>query len=276
MKRVRKSEHPPDRLREYLKENPQGTWEGMRRWTKPDDRGAEPYGRRAAKDCRERAVEDQGGLCAYCESKIDVKGPQPCRVEHFHPKSDVAGDNNWGLDWLNMLAVCDGGQRSRKDELSPKPSPANLSCDAHKNRVVQKADIAGQFEGQVLNPLELPSFPNLFAFDQVTGCLSANVEACTGLTWPHNNFSTTEELVENTIRVLNLNCKRLAARRRLIVDDIDYIKDKMISHDVPLEEIPAQLVRNYFGDRWPEFFTTLRCCLGPVVEDHLRDIDYQG
>jgi len=51
-----------------------------------------------------------------------------------------------------------------------------------------------------------------------------------------------------------------------------FLRDKGVSP----AKMPEELVRRYFGKKWPEFFTTLRCLLGAAAEDYLESIDYQG
>jgi uncharacterized protein (TIGR02646 family) len=269
MKRIYKSSSPPKRLAAHLESNPQGTWQAMQQ-------GDPPEGRQTALDCRHQAALDQGKLCAYCESKIDSADPLRCSVEHFHPKSDGLSGHNWGLDWQNMLVVCDGGQRASKEEPRIWPLPGNLSCDAYKNHVIQTGKLPVNCEGKLLNPLDLPSFPNLFVFDRSSGHLSADVTAYNDLNLTDNCFSTTQALVENTICMLNLNCERLAGRRLQLVVNIDKNKEILRKNGGSSKNVLDQLVKRYFSHKWPQFFTTIRCCIGQPVEDYLRTINFQG
>ena len=269
MKRVGKSFPAPQTLRDYAQTGHDATWKQMY-----DDNAQGGY--QAVRDCRAQAVRDQHGLCAYCEQKITMEDPLRCRVEHFHSKSDSAGTHNWGLDWKNMLAVCDGGSRSSQEAQKTHPLPANLSCDAHKNHIVQTGKLPAACEGQLLNPLEMPAFPNLFTLDKGTGRFRPDKTACAAVEIPGNACGTTEALVNSTIAALNLNCARLTEKRRLLAANIEYNKKILRERGMLPAEMPEKLVRRYFSIQWPEFFTTLRCCLGPFAEDYLQSVQYQG
>jgi len=265
MKRVCKSP-ALDTWQDYVRLNPDATWEQARDG-------------RATFDCRVQAVQDQYGLCAYCEQKIAADDSLRCHIEHFHQKSDEDGKHNWGLDWGNMFAVCDGGSyRSHSPHEGRKihPLPENLSCDAYKNHMVLEKELPVACEGHLLNPLDIPSFPNLFALNKGTGHLKPDEEACATVEIPRNACGTTAELVNRTIAVLNLNCERLAEKRRELVVDIDQNKKVLRKKNYSPAEVPKQLVRRYLSDKWPEFFTTLRCLIGAEAESYLESVNYQG
>ena len=213
MKQVCKNYPAPQTLQDYAQNYPDATWEQMRN-----------NDQTAYDDCRNQATHDQHGLCAYCERKISADDPLHCRIEHFHPQSDKTGVRNWSLDWENMLAVCDGGSRSSQKEQQTHPLPANLSCDAHKDHMIKTKKLPTACEGHLLNPLEVPSFPNLFALDKGEGHFKPNEEACATVEIPENAFSTIADLVSCTIAALNLNCERLAEKRRFLVVNIDQNK----------------------------------------------------
>ena len=263
MKRVCKSPSGPQTLQDYKLTYPDATWDQMR-----NDQ--------AAHDCRDQASQDQHGLCAYCEQKITADDPLHCRIEHFHPKSDKDGTHNWDLDWENMLAVCDGGSGSSQEERKMHPLPANLSCDAHKNHMMQTRKLPVACEGHLLNPLSVPSFPNLFALDKGTGYFKPDEASCAVVEISDNACDTTAELVNRTITILNLNCERLAEKRRLLVVNIDQNKKTLRQKGISPAEMPEKLGSRYFSTKWPEFFTTLRCCLGPIAENYLKTLHYQG
>ena len=58
---------------------------------------------------RNTVVSDQKGLCAYYE--IDLHPNDRC-VEHFIPRHQSTPQNNYDLDWQNMLANCKGGMEN--------------------------------------------------------------------------------------------------------------------------------------------------------------------
>ena len=265
MKRVGKSFPAPQALQDYALACPDATWEQMY-----DDNAQGGY--QAAHACRDQALRDQYGLCAYCEQDISLH----CQVEHFHPKSDKPGTRNWGLDWENMLAVCDGGSGSTHEKKKICPLPENLSCDAHKDRMIQTGKLPAACEGNLLNPLDVPVFPNFFALDKGTGHLRPDEASCATVTISGNACGTTAGLVQRTIAELNLNCERLAEKRRLLVVNIDQNKKILRQKGVLPAAMPEKLVHRYFSEKWPEFFTTVRCCLGHEVENYLQSVRYQG
>jgi len=139
MKRVIKGPAPKE-LSDYVSSFPDAGWNDVY-----DDNAHGGY--QVAHECRNQALRDQKELCAYCEQKISSRFPLNCRVEHFHPKSDKSGAHNWDTDWKNMLAVCNGGDRSSEDERVFHPLPDNLSCDAHKNHMTQRKKLSENCEG---------------------------------------------------------------------------------------------------------------------------------
>lgn len=264
MKRVLKSQDEPDELRIYREYFPENTWEVMR--DDPWHRGLEIPG-----ICRERAIEDQFGLCAYCECKITSLEPAKCRVEHFHQKSDREGGYNWDLDWSNMLAACIGGAN---EEILPLPE--NLSCDAYKNHAVQKGKIPASCTGIILNPLCTPPFPCLFDIDKRNCKLIPNKENCEQVFVPGDLLQNTEELVQRTIDVLNLNCDRLLCERVKVFQDIERKKARLRKQGVAREQAFSRILSSYFYTRWPEYFTTIRCLLGEPAESYLQSIGFEG
>lgn len=262
----------PRALAAYRSAVPHGTWEQMK---------SDPHhgGQQAYQDCRCDSIHDQKGLCAYCEIGIRDNDPLKCRVEHFHAKSDIASTHNWALDWWNMLAVCNGGSNPHVDQAGfhLEPMSKNLSCDAHKDRMIQAGRLSVQCEGWLLNPLQLAASPSLFCLEKNTGHLLPDSAACAASPpWPDNRHSSVEALVQHTIDMLNLNCDRLTQARLCIVRDIERNKKKQRQADYTAAQGLANLARFYFKPQWPCFFTTIRLCLSPAAETHLQGIAYQG
>ena len=247
MKRVEKSAEPQS-LTAFRTACPNATWEQMRN-------DALHNGQQTYADCRSQAGGDQRGLCAYCEMLLNEDQPHKCRVEHIHPKSDDSSGHNWHLDWQNLLCVCNGGET---EGCAETPLPENLSCDAHK----KDSHLA-------VNPLDIPAFPNVFAFDKANWHLHADPAACAlaGLD---------VGLLEQSIKTLNLNCHRLARLRREVLFDIERRKKILRDKHYTPEKAAPILANGYFQTQWPEFFTTIRCCLGPDAEEYLRSINYKG
>lgn len=218
---------------------------------------------------REIMVSDQGGLCGYCEAVIS--GGQPKRVEHFHDKSDKSSCHNWALDWENVFAVCNGGSGYETDK-TLYPTPSNLSCDAHKSHLKNNGFVPP--EGVILNPLTLINTPTVFYLDKYKGKLKANTVVCEKLRLEVNTFNTVAELVDNTIKVLNLNCYRLTEQRCQLV--ISWSKALKVSQKMNNPKSMEILVHNWFSQRWPEFFTTRRLIAGKFAERYLAGINYKS
>ena len=105
MKRVYKSPATPERLRSYVKAFPDETWEHFRR-----------RNRRGYREVKQQLLQDQHGLCAYCEISIKLAefedNVDDFRVEHFFPKvATQLEKHNYHLDWHNLLGVCHGGSQ---------------------------------------------------------------------------------------------------------------------------------------------------------------------
>lgn len=72
---------------------------------------------------------EQFGLCAYCMCRIT---PNTMKIEHFYPRNGANKKlgKQKSLDYSNMLAVCDGGEKFNKEHNFS--NEGNLSCDASK------------------------------------------------------------------------------------------------------------------------------------------------
>jgi uncharacterized protein (TIGR02646 family) len=271
MKRVLKG-CEPSILTEYRNAVPLSQWEEMK--SNPHFGGQQGY-----QDCRTTLVSQQGGLCAYCEIDIGDNDPLKCRVEHFHPKSDVNTQHNWALDWQNMIAVCNGGsyQYISADGFYLEPMNENLTCDAHKDRMIQSGKLLAQCDGWILNPVQLAAFPVLFILEKHTGKLLPNSVACSAcLPFANNYYASVEALVQHTIDMLNLNCVRLTTARLLVVRDIENSKKKQRLAGFNSQQGLGNLAQRYFQYQWKAFFTTIRLCLGQSAEEYLQSIPFQG
>lgn len=270
MKRVLKGAAPAN-LQAFHQAMPRATWEDLR---------SDPHhgGQTAYDDIRKQTHQDQGGLCAYCEIDIRDNDSLKSRIEHFHPKSDRSSGVNWALDWGNMLAVCAGGSyRYGVKPHSMEPLSDNLSCDAHKDLLIQQRKLPANCKGWVLNPLHLQVWPSLFEIDKFSGKLRANETHCAAAPpWPNNQHSDVAALVMNTIDSLNLNCPRLCEARLAVVRDIERNKKKQRLAGVSPQQGLANLAQRYLLRHWPAFFTTICLCLGSAADDHLQQIQYRG
>jgi uncharacterized protein (TIGR02646 family) len=270
VKRVLKGNEPAN-LQAFRLAQPQATWEQLR--NDPMNGGMQAYA-----DIRSEAKISQGGLCAYCEIDIRDNDPLKSRVEHFHAKSHTGTPTNWALHWSNMLAVCAGG--SYKYGAAPytmEPIRKNLSCDAHKDQLIQDGKLPKACEGWVIDPLLLPATPSLFAINKTTGELRADDAACTNAPpWPSNQHADVKALVEHTISVLNLNCDRLRTARLLVIEDIEDNKKMQRLAGRTHQQALSLLANRYLGKPWPGFFTTICLCLGEAADSYLQQVQYQG
>ncbi len=270
MKRVLKGNEPAS-LQKFRLAQPQATWDQL----KNDPLNGGPL---AYADIRLEANLSQGGLCAYCEIDIRDNDPLKSRVEHYHAKSHTGTLTNWALHWPNMLAVCAGGSyRFGDPPHTLEPLENNLSCDAHKDRLIQGGKLPEACAGWVLDPLLLQATPSLFAINKTSGALRANDAACaTAPSWPNNQHADVKALVEHTIEVLNLNCVRLCIARLSIIHDIERNKKRQRQAGQSAQQGLGLLAKYYLRKPWPGFFTTICLCLGVAADSHLQQINYQG
>jgi len=260
----------PASLKTYRQAQPRATWDELR--NDPHHGGQVAY-----TEIRTQTHQDQGGLCAYCEIDIRDNNSLKSRIEHFHPKSDKNPSINWALAWPNMLAVCAGG--SYKHGSAPhtlEPLNENLSCDAHKDRLIQQKQLHEACEGWVLDPSGLPTSPSLFSINMLSGELRASEHSCANAPpWPNNQHASIVELVEHTIAVLNLNCHRLCEARLIVIRDIERNKKRQRAAGHTPQQGLENLARRYLQRRWPAFVTTIRLCLGPAADNYLQQVQYQ-
>lgn len=270
MKRVAKRQEPVE-LARYRDSSPQSTWQQMKE-------DASFGGRVAYETIRRQLLSDQGGICAFCEIGIHDNDPLKCRVEHFHPKSDISPTHNWALDWNNLLCVCRGG--SNKYAHVPhalEPLADNLSCDAHKDRMIQAGKLSMQCDALILNPIRLMASPCLFQIEKSSGQIRPDTAACATTPFMFDNqHHDLHALVQHTIDMLNLNCDRLCQARLAIVRNIEHNKKKQREQGYGPQQGLSNLANRYLRQSWPEFFTTIRICLGAAAEQHLANIAYQG
>jgi len=73
---------------------------------------------------RKRLLEDQGYICCYCGCRI--ADDEHTKIEHIKCQDRYG---NLSLEFSNMLAACDGGERDRAGRVRP---PHQCHCDAKK------------------------------------------------------------------------------------------------------------------------------------------------
>jgi uncharacterized protein (TIGR02646 family) len=266
VKRVLKGVEPRS-LQNYRQTHGQAKWDELR-----------DENRQAYEDIRAQTHNDQRGLCAYCEIAIRADDPLTSRIEHFHPKSDIGSDTNWALEWNNMLAVCWGGSdRHGAAPYAMEPLKENLSCDAHKDRLIQQKKLDKACEGWVLDPQQIPILPSLFDISKSDGKLRASDPGCDAASpWPGNRHTSVKGLVEFTIYALNLNCARLCNARIAVISDIEHNIEKQRMAGIPAEQALDGLAERYLQKNWSSFFTTICLRLGPAADRYLERRMYRG
>jgi uncharacterized protein (TIGR02646 family) len=264
LKKINKS-LPPNALTIYESQNSTNNWDNDFR----NHNSGQDY-----KAIKQLLLQDQSGLCGYCEKKVSILQENKQRVEHFHSKSDVTNPiKNWALDWQNVFVVCLGGSGIDTDK-SKHPLPFNLSCDSYKDHLIQKNKLPVANEGYVIDPLKVTANPCLFYFDKSTGALSANKDACLHFNYPQNKYPNTEALVEKTIEILNLNCQRLCDDRLEVLKS--YNKEVTKARKMNDRQGLEKLATRWFNNKWPSYFTTRRILLGQHAEAYLVQIAYNG
>ena len=85
---------------------------------------------------------------------------------------------------------------------------------------------------------------------------------------------TLGELVDQTIKIFNLNCQRLCDERLEVLKH--YNQQIAKGRKVNNQNIFEQLAARWFGKQWPSFFTTRRALLGQHAERYLKQVAYDG
>jgi uncharacterized protein (TIGR02646 family) len=258
MKKVPKGDEP-DELLNYRREQPQGSWEAFKQ------------GQGRKKAVQKQLMEDQGGLCAYCEINLMLlgngRGGSDFRVEHFHPKSDDSSGYNWHLDWTNLLACCHGGSsRNVSDSSRFTEDHSERSCD------VPKGDY--EWDEVILNPLTLPANIGLFQFKRSDGAMRVIKKNCA-------NAGVDENRANASVERLQLNAARLCRLRQTVLNDLNgklqamCLRDGLELKDARKNLAKRTLRKDEYG-RWPAFFSAIRFYLGSAAELHLKEIHYDG
>lgn len=189
----------PRRFSDWCLCNPGATWDEFRDASRDPPGG----GRGCAREVLEVLIEAQYGLCAFCEIQLDP--PLWAQVEHWHPKDPrIDPDHNWGLDFANFMAGCEGGERDKPDrKRSLPPISETRHCGPAKdNRVL--VDV-------LLDPRrDVPRERPLWRFD-ATGEMAVI---------PGAGEPELELRAEQTIRLLNLNSRVLKRLRETVWQEL--------------------------------------------------------
>jgi len=255
MKKCIKSQSEPSCLASFRTANSEGTWDQFR------DQDREGYS-----SIRDVTRNDQGGLCAYCEIRLDQDNEQ---IAHFHPKSDTSAPHNWALDWTNLWLACKGGSQTwmANPHHHLPPLPDNLSCD----------QCAGQriLDDIVLAPHELPAFPRIFRFEQYPDRTEIHVDED-----PCSEAGIDCARAQQTIDQFNLNCTRLAGARlalhHQLESAIESLRESGVNPHVGFATLAKTHLKKDLNGHWPQFFTLVRWRLGQAAEGYLQSIGYEG
>ncbi len=254
MKHVEKLNQEPEDLKNYRTRNPTSTWDQLKS---------------ESRDCytslRNRLREDQGALCAFCESTMEADNEQ---IAHFHPKSDTAGELNWALAWENLWLACKGGSQTWMSDSNHylPPLPENLSCDERKGSQI--------LDGSILAPNEVPVYPRIFRYEQQPDRMEMRPEE-----------SVCEQVglepERGTIDAFNLNCPRLAKARLRLHRKLEQAVKRLRESDYQnpkqgLLRLAQRHLRKDEEGRWPSFFTLIRWRFGTLAETHLQTINFRG
>ncbi|GEM_PF-1725178 len=203
-------------------------------------------------------------LDGYCETYIREKF---CSVEHFIPCEQSKVNNyeeNYDLDWQNMLAVCIPPGAIEDENVDNSQLP-------HKYPCCGKAKANFVPDGRLLNLLELPA-SRLFRFKREDGEILPDEANC-------EKEGIPVAFAQFTIQTLRLNVERLKTLRLAVIkkieEELDFYDDGIIDPTV----IEKQVASEYFDngkENYPRFFTTIRWALSKGAEDHLLDISYLG
>ena len=242
----------PKELRDFCRANPT-----CRDWNSFYSNYHDSY-----KVLKKQIFTEQNFLCAYCEEQLAETENTKQRIEHFHPKEDKSSERNWAFDWSNMIGVCTGGSQER---------PTVLHCDAKKEQNVAY-DLC---EGFLLNPLDMPA-ACLFSINRATGELQANTRKCQTVFVCHNKFQTVAELVENTIKVLNLNCDKLNKKRLVVIREFERLRKSLRQNSSTTSSVRSKIAERWFSSSPPSFFTTRRILLGEYAEQILSQQGYNN
>jgi uncharacterized protein (TIGR02646 family) len=215
-------------------------------------------------ELRKKLTEAQQGLCIYCEQRlIDSNGEHifgDYQIEHVQAKSGAVGRV---LDWHNLALACGGGTcKFHADPTRAYPTGPNASC------------------GQTKDSSDLPqggdprTFPLLDALVEVAidGKLLVNAPNCA-------TAGVTEESIQATIALLNLNCERLRKARQDRRDNVNKwlvpLLQELLNLANHLDSVERLQMLNLTiaGRLQPDtsghlkaFWTTERCGFGPDAE----------
>lgn len=258
MKRIYKRPAEPELLLQYRRQNPDEIWEHFRRRC-----------RKGYRQVKQAILEDQHGLCAYCEISIKLAEHDDevddFRVEHFYPKAGTNEEpHNYHLDWRNLLGVCHGGSQPGVPDADWRfsSSKRDRSCDVPKG--------SKEITQRILNPLKIPASVRIFRYAPHNGKMFVDEESC-----PQD----LQRKARSTIRELNLNAPRLMRMRRAVIERIEDEVAAAMEYGGSLDELLPLLAESFLlpdaeGKCLP-FFSVFRWYLGDAAERVLAEHSYR-
>jgi uncharacterized protein (TIGR02646 family) len=151
----------------------------------------------AKSELRDALVKEQFFICCYCNDRINGE-PLFTKIEHFLPKETYKQDT---FNYQNLFASCNGGEREEK--------PRTLHCDTHKG-----SKDPSQF--QLISPFDSDASTH-FYFKE------------------NGEIKNKTEQGKNTISFLNLDCKRLNLRRKIVIET--YLYDETEDFETQIKEV---------------------------------------
>lgn len=256
MKRIATAQ-APQRFLDWQAAHPTGTWDEFRDHNRDLPDGTVG----AANEVLGALLSAQHHLCAYCE--IDLVAPLYAQVEHWRAKDPAKDDgHNWGLDFTNFMAACEGGVRKDVDPKGARwldPIRETQHCGQKKANDVKVEEL--------LDPRhQVPAGP-VWTFDGdgrmgVSGALDPALGA----------------RADATIQRLNLDSRVLRRQRAALWRDIDAtvtrtweaLGDDDEAYAAAFDAVAPDFLQIVDG-RLHNFWSTARAYFGPVAERWLSD-----
>ena len=242
MKIVRRLENPTDGLARYLSNaGEKADWKKFRRHM---------HGK-SIKELGSALLEEQHGICGYCEIGIDDSNRQ---IEHVVPQTDPRRGAALTFDSRNMMACCLGGTRRGDDPARfRQPVRFNMSCGQRKS---------DRTLPNFVDPRILSAAPSL---TRVTpdGRIAPDQAACADAGFTANN-------VRDTIDFLGLNVERLRVAREDLWRRLDRDWRDSVDNDT-LMRTAAREALGLTRGKLPVFFTTVRSWFGHWAEEILLE-----
>lgn len=199
--------------------------------------------------------EEQNGLCCYCGNKVERKWDESKQcwkyshyaIEHFRPKNHY---KNLIFDYCNLLLTCKESSKIKQFEIGKQYKGVTINSIADIARLTAISELKileqnRQYSFIVGNKITLPNPPHCddskSVYDSraiiteiVDPSLETHIEHIERFTFlrsgeidsVRNNIS--DEIIENSIDVLKLNCETLKDRRKNKWDNVErYFTENM-------------------------------------------------